>query len=53
MYQFFVEESSVQGDKIVIAGSDVNHITNVLRMKQGEKIRVSDESGRAYFCHVE
>ncbi len=53
MYQFFVEGSSVQGDKIVITGSDVNHITNVLRMKQGEKIRVSDESGRAYFCHVE
>lgn len=37
---------------MIITGSDVNHIGNVLRMKPGEKIRVSDASGRAYFCHI-
>lgn len=52
MYQFFVENEQVQDDKIVILGSDVNHIGNVLRMKNGEKIRVSDKNGCAYFCHI-
>lgn len=53
MYQFFVEDHQVQGNYIVIKGSDVNHIKNVLRMKNGERLRVSDASGRAYFCHIE
>ena len=49
MYQFFVEDEQVQQDKICIVGSDVNHIGHVLRMKTGEKIRISDQSGRSYF----
>ncbi|MCI5856938.1 MAG: 16S rRNA (uracil(1498)-N(3))-methyltransferase [Agathobacter sp.] len=52
MYQFFVESTQVQGDEIVITGSDVNHIGNVLRMKAGEKIRVSDSAGKSYFCGI-
>ena len=36
--------------QIVITGSDVNHMRNVLRMKPGEEISVSDESGREYTC---
>ena len=52
MYQFFVENTQVQGDEIVITGSDVNHIGNVLRMKSGEKIRVSDSAGKSYFCRI-
>ncbi len=39
MYQFFVEPSQIQGNRIVITGSDVNHIKNVLRMKPGEKLQ--------------
>lgn len=53
MYQFFVEEQQVRGERIVITGSDVNHIVNVLRMKPGEKVRVSDSAEHAFFCHVE
>lgn len=53
MYQFFVEDEQVTEKSIVITGSDVNHIGHVLRMKPGEKIRVSDASGKAYFCHIE
>ena len=41
MYQFFVEENQLAGDRISILGSDVNHIKNVLRMKTGERVRVS------------
>jgi 16S rRNA (uracil1498-N3)-methyltransferase len=52
MYQFFVSDEQVQQHRIVILGADVNHMVHVLRMKQGEKIRVSDESGRSYFCHI-
>lgn len=53
MYQFFVESSQILNDNIVITGSDVNHIGNVLRMKLGEKIRVSTIDGMAYFCLIE
>ena len=38
MYQFFVEEEQVHSDSISITGGDVNHIKNVLRMKNGEEI---------------
>ena len=51
MYQFFVEENQMTGDRIAILGSDVNHIKNVLRMKGGERVRVSlSNSGRSFFC---
>ncbi len=50
MYQFFVEEHQLLGDKISIIGSDVNHIKNVLRMKIGERVRVSvSYNGRSFF----
>ena len=54
MYQFFVEPSQIQGNRIVIAGSDVNHIKNVLRMKPGEEIAVSNGTdGKEYRCGIE
>lgn len=59
MYQFFVEDEQVafvadqKTGKICITGTDVNHIRNVLRMKTGEKVRVSDRSGHAFFCYLE
>ena len=50
MYQFFVEENQFAGDRISIQGSDVNHIKNVLRMKCGERVRVSiSYNGRSFF----
>ena len=53
MYQFFVESEQVAEEFIQITGSDVNHIRNVLRMKPGEKIIISDKSGNSFFCHIE
>lgn len=54
MYQFFVEPGQIQGRRIVITGSDVNHIRNVLRMKPGEEIAVSNGTdGREYRCGIE
>ncbi|MCM1186570.1 MAG: 16S rRNA (uracil(1498)-N(3))-methyltransferase [Lachnoclostridium sp.] len=55
MYQFFVEPSQInENDKrVIIIGSDVNHIKNVLRMKQGEEIAVSNgQDAKEYRCGI-
>ena len=50
MYQFFVQEEQFASDRISILGSDVNHIKNVLRMKAGERVRVSiSDNGSSFF----
>lgn len=54
MYQFFVEPSQIQGNRIIITGSDVNHIKNVLRMRIGEEIAVSNGvDDKEYRCGIE
>jgi len=55
MYQFFVDESQidVEHKTIVITGADVNHVKNVLRMKVGEEIAVSNGvDGKEYRCGI-
>ncbi len=53
MYQFFVEPHQIQNNQVVIEGSDVNHIKNVLRMKPGEEIAVSNGlDGKEYRCGI-
>ncbi len=53
MYQFFVEPHQIQGNNIYIEGGDVRHIRNVLRMKLGEEISVSNGmDGREYRCGI-
>lgn len=53
MYQFFVEPGQIYGKTITITGSDVNHIKNVLRMKPGEEISVSNGiDGKEYRCGI-
>lgn len=52
MYHFFVEPSQVYPDEIEILGGDVNHIKNVLRMRPGEEIQVSDMCGHEYRCRI-
>ncbi|MCI9318711.1 MAG: 16S rRNA (uracil(1498)-N(3))-methyltransferase [Lachnospiraceae bacterium] len=55
MYQFFVEPSqiSVPDKRVVIQGGDVNHIRNVLRMKPGEELNVSNGTdGKEYRCAI-
>ena len=54
MYQFFVQPEQIQGKTIRITGSDVNHMKNVLRMKPGEEISVSNGvDGKEYRCGIE
>ena len=54
MYQFFVQPSQIQGNKVIITGKDVNHIKNVLRMKPGEEISVKNGcDDKEYRCGIE
>ena len=54
MHQFFVEPGQIQGHQVTISGKDVKHIRNVLRMKCGEEISVSDGvSSQEYRCIIE
>lgn len=55
MYQFFVEPGQIclEEKTVTIVGSDVNHIRNVLRMKVGEEIAVSNgQDGKEYRCGI-
>ncbi|MCM1103186.1 MAG: 16S rRNA (uracil(1498)-N(3))-methyltransferase [Clostridium sp.] len=55
MYHFFVEPSQidVENRRVLITGEDVNHIGNVLRMKQGEELTVSNGAdGKEYRCEI-
>lgn len=53
MHHFFVTPEQVKEQRIYIAGSDVNHIKNVLRMKRGEELQISDGNNKKYLCRIE
>lgn len=53
MHRFFVNQNQIEDTWIHIQGSDVNHIRNVLRMKPGEEILVSDGNKMEYTCCIE
>lgn len=55
MYQFFVKPYQINTNdkRVIISGADVNHIKNVLRMRPGEEISVSNgQDGREYRCGI-
>ena len=52
MYRFFVEPAQVGEKEIIITGSDVNHIKNVLRMKPEETILISSGESLEYTCYI-
>ena len=53
MYQFFVEPHQISDKVVRIEGADVNHIKNVLRMKIGEELSVSNGvDGKEYRCGI-
>lgn len=53
MHCFYCEPGNVSGETICITGADVNHIKNVLRMKQGEELTVCDGAGMEYACRIQ
>lgn len=55
MYQFFVGpgQINVNDKSVTIVGPDVNHIKNVLRMKEGEELDVcTGQDGKVYRCGI-
>lgn len=51
MQQVFIDNSPVDG-VITITGQDAHHLIRVVRLKNGEKIRVSCSDGSNYICQV-
>ena len=52
MYLFFVDRTAIGEGEAAITGPDVNHIKNVLRMKPGDKLRISDGEKLCYNCRI-
>ena len=52
MHRFFVERSQIEENRAWIVGGDVNHIRNVLRMRVGDKIQISDGSSQVRLCQI-
>ena len=52
MHHFFVAPEQISEEKIRIEGPDVNHIKNVLRMKVGEELEISDGNCKKYLCEI-
>ena len=54
MQHFFVEPSAIGKQEIRITGTDVNHIKNVLRMKEGEELSIGNGvDDTEYRCEIE
>lgn len=53
MHHFFAAPEEIGEEYVRITGTDVNHIKNVLRMKPGETVLISDGQGRDYCCEID
>jgi len=53
MRRFYVTTDQIQGERITITGPDVNHMKNVLRMKQGEEIIICNGQGKDCYCIID
>jgi 16S rRNA (uracil1498-N3)-methyltransferase len=53
MNKFFVLPQQISFPYLVIKGSDVRHISKVLRLRQGEHILVADGTGREYLAELQ
>lgn len=50
---FFIDSCGIDGENAYITGDDVNHIKNVLRMREQDEIRLSAENGLIYTAVIE
>ena len=54
MHKFFVEDNQINDGKAVINNDDYNHIVNVLRMKKGDIILITNKDSKETFkCDIE
>lgn len=52
MHHFFAKQENIFDDYILIDGADVNHLKNVLRVREGEKITLSGGDNTDYYCTI-
>lgn len=52
MHRFFADPSQIREKDIILTGTDVNHIRNVLRMRSGQEVLISDGQGADYRCQL-
>lgn len=52
MNQFFVNRNDMERTPLQLKGEDYNHMKNVLRLKCGEKVMLSDGEGKEYICQI-
>ena len=52
MTRIFAEPGQIREGSVHVAGAELNHIRNVLRMRPGEQLSVSDGSGHVYLCEI-
>jgi len=52
MYHFFAKHENIFDHYILIDGEDVNHMKNVLRMNENDKILISSGDNIDYHCYI-
>ena len=52
MHRFFIDKKNICKDNIHIEGDDVQHISRVLRLKEGDKIMLCDQQGTDYYVSI-
>lgn len=52
MQRIFITPEQLNTQPILIQDEDYNHIRNVLRMRQGEKLLLCDSTDKEYLCEI-
>ncbi|KAF0134064.1 MAG: hypothetical protein FD145_918 [Candidatus Saganbacteria bacterium] len=52
MHRFFAPKEQISNNEIIITGSDINHIKNVLRKKVGDEVEIFDGFQNIYQARI-
>ena len=52
MHRFYVDTNQISETDIIVTGSDLNHMKNVLRMRIDEAVVICDGQGTDYHCKI-
>jgi 16S rRNA (uracil1498-N3)-methyltransferase len=53
MRRFYIDPEKIDANELVITGSDAYHISTVMRMSEGDRIFLTDGTGRAFEARIE
>lgn len=52
MHRFFIDKANIDGEHAKIFGEDVDHIAKVLRLKEGDELRLCDGESREWSARI-